>query len=149
MAGTLTALAAAFLVLWLRAEPRVVQALARVGLNVGTAAESATPHQATFGVPYQIRGQSFGGGVTETVRRRFVARAGQALVLEYDVAVERGRVRLYVHGFPLIRDALWEQTLEADGRETVRVRVPRTGPYECVIDRHRHAGSYHLEWRLE
>jgi hypothetical protein len=147
--GRAVSAAAAVLLLWLGMNPAAGEALARVGIHVGSSRESGVPGSEMLGLRRELRGESYGAGATALDHRRFLARRGQVLVLSYDVAVVGGALRMSVDRAPFSRDVLWNLRIADDRQGEVRVPIPKTGLYKLWMTRQRHAGVYRVEWRLE
>jgi hypothetical protein len=147
--GAAVLLVAPLVLYWVGASPNTSEALARYGIAVRSTESSGIPGSESLGARRELRGVSHGAGAADLNARGFWARSGQVLVLEYDVAVQGGYVRLSVDRGRFFREELWGSTVRTDRAEAVRLPIPKTGIYQLTVTQYRHAGSYRVQWLLE
>ncbi len=147
--GAVVVVVASLLVYWVASNSGVQEVLARHGLTVRSAETSGYPGSEVLGFRRELRGEAYGAGAGRLNYQRFLARNGQELVLDYEAAVHGGFLRLSVHRGRFIREELWSSTVRADGGETLRLPVPKTGLYQLTVTQFGHTGSYRVGWRLE
>lgn len=147
--GVITGAVLVLLLLWGRADTGLGEGLARIGLNLKSDLDTGLSALTPIGLPRKIWGVVHGVGETDHAQRRFFARAGQELVLEYEIEVRAGSIGLGLYRTPFYTDPLWEASLSGSRAELVRVLIYKTGFYEVSMQRHDHAGSYLLGWQLE
>jgi hypothetical protein len=148
-AGAITVAVGALVMFWIGSTPGASEALARYGISVRSAEVTGVPGSEALGLRRQLLTESYGAGASDLVKRRFLARRGQVLVLDYEVAVIGGFLRVSVDRVPFFSDEVWGIRLDADRHETVRLTIDRTGIYQLSMTRFRHAGVARLEWHLE
>jgi hypothetical protein len=140
---------ASLLMLWVGSNPEISDALARHGISFRSAEEAGIPGSEAFGLGRQLRGETHGAGMAGLTHRRFLARRGQVLVLDYDVSVKSGFLRVSVDRFGFPVDELWGKSAHSDHREMMRLPIQTTGIYRLTVTQYRHAGTYRIDWRLE
>jgi hypothetical protein len=145
LVGVLASLSA----LWVGTSPGASEALARFGINFTSRESAGIPGGESLGLRRELVVESHGAGRADLQKRRFVARQGQVLVLDYEAAVAGGYLVLSVNRLPSFSDGLWARPLHADRRETVRLAIPRTGVYQLTATQYRHTGRYRVGWWLE
>lgn len=86
---------------------------------------------------------TFSGAKIDRIR----AEAGETLVLEYEVQVDKGDLSLRVDqpgGEPL-----WNLTVREDAQNTVQLPIEEAGTYSLIIEGDNTGGSFTLSWQLE
>jgi len=86
---------------------------------------------------------TFTGTKTDKIR----ADAGQALILEYEVNVDKGDLSIEVNHQDA--GALWDVVLQEDVEDTVVLALEQDGPYAITIEGDNTGGSFDLSWELE
>jgi hypothetical protein len=86
---------------------------------------------------------AFTGDEVKLVR----AKAGQTLVLDYDVTVDRGTLEIRVED--PAGDAVWELAPQESVEDTVELELENDGRYAVVIEGEEMAGSFDVSWELE
>ena len=86
---------------------------------------------------------TFTGTKRDTIR----AEAGQTLVLEYEVEVDKGELHIALE--PQDRGALWDVTFEKGAADTVELALSQDGPYALTIEGDNAGGSFALSWQIE
>jgi hypothetical protein len=87
--------------------------------------------------------QTFTGTKENTVR----ADAGQTLVLDYQVRVDKGSLSIEIirpEGGPL-----WSVSLAEDGEDRVEIAIGQRGPHTIAIEGDNAGGRFELAWSLE
>ncbi len=82
-----------------------------------------------------------------TKRSTFGADAGETLVLDYEVAVDKGTLSLRVEN-PDGED-LWDLSLEESEADTVELSLDEDGRYTIVVEGDATGGGFDLSWELE
>ena len=80
-------------------------------------------------------------------RNTFGADAGETLVLDYKVVVDKGMLSLRVEN-PDGED-LWDLSLEEEAADTVEVPLNTDGRYTIVVEGDATGGGFDLSWELK
>ena len=86
---------------------------------------------------------TFTGTKEDTIR----ADAGQTLILDYEVKVDKGDLSIEVirpEGGPL-----WDVSMQESGQDRVEISIGQRGPHTIVIKGDDAGGSFDLSWALE
>jgi hypothetical protein len=134
---------------WAGSSSGASEALARYRISLRSTESSGIPGTEALGLRRELRGEAYGSGTADVTSRSLLARSGQELVLQYEVAVQGGYLRLSVDRGRFFRDELWGATVREDRAEAVRLPIPKTGLYHLTVTQYRHAGSYRVGWLLE
>ena len=84
---------------------------------------------------------------TGTKADKIQADAGQTLILEYEVDVDKGDLSIEVKHPEA--GALWDVVLQEDAEDTVELALEWAGPYTITIEGDNAGGSFDLSWELE
>jgi hypothetical protein len=136
-------------ILWVGANQGLSERLGRYGISAHSTESSGMPGAGLLGLPVRLSGESYGAGASALASRRFLARRGQELILDYDLAIVQGRVRVTVNRVPVFGDELWGVTVDGNRQGTIRLPIPKTGIHQLTVTQFRYTGTYDLEWRLE
>jgi hypothetical protein len=147
--GSAVAVVLSLIMVWAASNAGVSEALSRFWINFSSTENRGLPGAEALGMRREIAVESHGAGKSDLKRRRFFARNGQVLVLDYEVTVGGGYLRLSVDRVPFFGESAWGRTLSADRRETVRLPIGTTGLYDVTMTQYRHTGAYRVGWRLE
>ncbi len=86
---------------------------------------------------------SFTGVKTHSLR----ADAGQILMVNYDVQVDKGKLRLQVENAD--GEMVWEEAMQTGKSGTASVNLDQTGRYTIFIQGDRTSGSWAVNWDLQ
>jgi hypothetical protein len=86
---------------------------------------------------------TFTGTKLDTIR----ANAGQTLVLEYEVTVDKGNLGVEIIGQE--DEILWGMSFKEDAEDSVELGLEQNGPYTIAIEGDNTGGSFYLSWDLE
>jgi hypothetical protein len=85
---------------------------------------------------------TFTGTKVDTIQ----AQAGQTLMLEYDVQVDKGDLSMEVSRDD--REAVWDMSFQEDAKDAVEVALDQDGPYTISLAGDNAGGSFDLSWAL-
>jgi hypothetical protein len=140
---------ASLLLFWVANTGGVPDRLGRYGISARSAESSGFPGSEVVGRSRRLRGESYGAGGSDLSKGWLFARRGQELVLDYDLSITQGTVRVSLNRVPALRDELWGITVQGDRQGTIRVPIQRTGLHQLSVTQFRYAGTFDLAWRLE
>lgn len=92
---------------------------------------------------WEARYVTFTGTKVDTIR----AQAGQTLILEYNVEVDKGDLSIEVDRHE--REAIWDVSLQEDADDTVQIALDQDGPYTIVVEGDNAGGSFEFSWELK
>jgi hypothetical protein len=84
---------------------------------------------------------------TGTKVDRIRAKAGEILLLEYEVKVNKGDLSIEIGRSE--GDSLWDVSLQEDAKDRVEFALGQDGPYTITIKGDNAGGSFNLSWELE
>jgi hypothetical protein len=148
--GQVVIAAASLLFLWVANTEGVAETLRRHGISARSSESDGFPGSEVVGLRRQLRGASYGAGVSDLTTRRFFARRGQEILLDYQLAITGGTVVVSLSRYPApLGDNLWKLTIQDERQGTVRVPIQRTGLHQLSVTQFRYTGTYDLSWKLE
>jgi hypothetical protein len=137
------------LLLWVATTDGVPETLGRYGISARSTESKGFLGSEPRGTRSQLRGESYGAGGSDLKTRRFLARRGQELVLDYDLSLKRGMVRVSLTRLPAFGTDVWAVTVQGERHGTIRVPIQRTGIHQLSVTQFRYTGTYDLAWKLE
>jgi hypothetical protein len=148
--GPVVIAAASLLFLWVANNDGVAETLRRHGISARSTESDGFPGSGVVGLRRQLRGASYGAGVSDLATRRFFARRGQEILLDYQLAITGGAVVVSLSRYPApLGDNLWKLTIQDERQGTVRVPIQRTGLHQLSVTQFRYTGTYELTYKLE
>jgi hypothetical protein len=117
--------------------------------DAGSESSSTTSSGSTTESSSVVTGRISGSttAASSVQRGTFEARAGQTVVVEYDVEVREGDLLLTLQD-PSGR-SVWEATLDRDGREVVQHVASDEGRYLVPVQGEDSTGAFTVSWKVE
>ena len=115
------------------------------GLLVGCGQSSLEVGMVETNLPGQWEASytTFTGTKVETIR----ADAGQTLILNYEVAVDKGDLAIKVDRPE--GGSLLDLSFQEDGQDTVEIAIGQDGRHTITIEGDNAGGGFDLSWKLE
>jgi hypothetical protein len=124
----------------------LLTSLLLVGCNVGTSSGYGWSFWSSGGMRTSVAGTR-----TDTDQRTVRAKAGEKLVIQYDIEVNRGALSIDVRRNSLrsFGNSTWYRNYDSSSNGTIRIPLEDSGTYEITVTMRQFGGSYDITWETE